>query len=94
MKTKRSAPALDWLCDLTGRTARITSVGNRTLLVENHRGVVEFGGERIVLATGCGSVTVEGADLALSQLRRDALIIEGEIENVHLPCGEVRRHEP
>lgn len=94
MKTKRGAPALEWLCDLTGRTARITSMGNRTLLVENHRGVMEFGEERIVLATGCGSVTVEGAGLALSQLRRDALIIEGEIANVQLPCGEVRRHEP
>lgn len=88
MKKRRDAPALEWLCDLSGRAARITSIGNRALLVENHRGILEFQQDRIALATGCGSVLVEGEQLLLSEVRRDTLIIRGEIRQVKLPCGE------
>jgi len=94
MKKRRGAPALEWLCDLTGQAARITSIGNRSLLVENHRGIMEFSSERIILATGCGNVSVEGDGLMLSEVRKDALIIRGEVRHVQLPCGEVVRHEP
>ena len=83
-----SAPALEWLCDLSGKTARITSIGNRSLLVENHCGILEFTAEKIVLSTRCGSVVVVGAGLSLSQVRRDALVIDGSIQDVKLPCPE------
>ena len=82
------APALEWLCDVSGKTARITSIGNRSLLVENYRGILEFTQERIVLGTRCGSVEVTGEGLSLNQVRRDALVIEGEIRDVKLPGAE------
>lgn len=91
---KANAPALEWLCDLSGRTARITSIGNRALLVENHCGIREFTAERIALATRCGDVEVEGFGLSLSEVRRDALVIRGSIRDVKLPCGEAEHHEP
>ena len=93
MKIKRSAPALDWLCDLSGRAARITSMGSRRLLVENHKGIEELTAERVVLATGCGSLCVEGEGLSLSELRRDALVISGKLRHVALPCEGGARHE-
>ena len=97
MKTIRhrggvSAPALEWLCDLSERTPRVTSIGNRSLLVENYRGIREFTAERITLDTRCGCVEVCGSGLALSQVRRDALVIEGSIRDVKLPCAEAE-HE-
>lgn len=98
MKIRRKArpapPALEWLSDLSGRTARITSIGGRALLVENHCGILEFTDERVSLATRCGTIDVEGSDLTLTDVRRDALVIRGEIRHVNLPCGEVCRHEP
>lgn len=96
VKTRRTAeaPALEWLCDLSGRTARVTSIGNRSLLVENHCGILEFTEERIALASGCGKIEVEGAHLFLSEVRRDALVIRGSIREVRLPCGEAQGHEP
>lgn len=96
LKHRRSAahaPALEWLCDLSGQTARITSIGNRSLLVENHRGILEFSTECVVLATRCGNVEVAGNGLSLCEVRRDALIIEGNIRDVKLPCNEVNAHE-
>ena len=93
LKPRRSAPAPDWLCDLSGKTARITSLGNRSLLVENHRGVLEFTAGRIRLATACGEVEVSGSGLSLSDVRRDALIIRGSIRDVKLPSGEAQPDE-
>ncbi len=85
---RRSAPALEWLCDISGKTARITSIGGTALLVENHRGLIAYEAERIELKTGCGSVVITGSHLALSDVRRDALIVRGDIRNVQLPCGD------
>jgi sporulation protein YqfC len=93
MKAKRNAPALEWLCDLSGRAARVTSMGNRSLLVENHRGILDFGTERIILATGCGKLQVEGEGLSLSEVRRDALVITGDVRCVNFPCGKEAQHE-
>lgn len=87
-------PALEWLNDLSGGTARITSIGSRRLLVENHCGICVFTKERIVLATRCGCLEVNGAGLSLREVRRDALVICGSIQNVQLPCGEADVHEP
>ena len=90
MKNKRSAPgpALEWLCDLSGKTARITSVGSGMLLVENHRGILAYQDDRIQLATGCGTAEITGENLRLCEVRRDALIVRGSIRHVDLPCGE------
>lgn len=93
MRAKRSAPALDWLCDLSGRAARVTSMGNRMLLVENHRGILELGEERVILDTGCGELRVEGQGLRLRDARRDALMICGDVRHVVFPCGKDAPHE-
>ena len=92
-KPRRRTPALDWLCDLSGQTARITSLGNRSLLVENHRGILDFACDRILLATACGEVEVMGSNLSLSDVRRDALIIHGCIQDVKLPQKGNDSHE-
>lgn len=97
MKNRRlsrtDAPALEWISDLTGKTARITSIGSRMLMVENHRGILVYESERILLATRCGAIEIIGAGLSLSEVRSDALIVRGEIRHVELPCGEDSRHE-
>lgn len=90
---RRSTPALEWMCDLSGRTARVTSIGNRSLLVENHCGIRRFTQGSIILATRCGCIEVEGADLELNEVRRNALVIRGSIRDVKLPCREDAPHE-
>ncbi len=92
-RNNSGAPALEWFCDLSGRTARITSIGNRSLLVENHCGIIEFGEEKILLSTRCGNIEVVGNGLYLSEVRRDALVIQGNISDVKLPGSEAERHE-
>lgn len=85
---RSSAPALEWICDLSGRAARVTSIGNRTLLVENHCGIRCFSQEHITLATRCGCIEVQGQSLELNEVRSGALVIRGHIRDVQFPSGE------
>lgn len=87
---KPSAPALEWLSDLSGKTARITALGGNALLVENHRGILSYEPRRILLASRCGAIEISGENLCLTQVRNDALTVRGRIRHVELPCsGEI-----
>ena len=90
---RASAPALEWICDLTGQTARVTSMGNHALLVENHCGIRSFSPDKIVLASRGGCIEINGHALELNQVRLGALIVRGRIEDVKFPCGEDTRRE-
>lgn len=79
-------PALEWAEDITGRCARATAIGSRSLLVENHTGILEFTDARVRLETRRGPICVTGEGLSLCDVRQGALIVRGEIQRVELPC--------
>lgn len=82
---KPAVPALEWFCDLTGRSSRTTLYGNRGALIENHTGLLDFSDSRILLASHTGSLAVEGEKLSLSEVRENALMIHGIIHRVIFP---------
>ena len=89
MRQRRAAhalPALEWVEDLSGACARVTAVAGRSLLVENHTGVLELSPTRVVLNTRRGPLCVEGRDLALCDIRPGALMVRGELTRIELPC--------
>ena len=88
----RHAPALEWLGDLSGRYARITSMGINALLVENHLGICAFSDTCITLSTHRGNIEICGKNLRLNQVRCDALVVRGTIAEIHLSCRE-EEHE-
>ena len=87
---KRRAPrtpgAMEWAEDLSGQCARVTAVGSRSLLVENHTGILEFTDARVRLGTRRGTLCVIGSGLTLCDVRPDALIVRGRVQRVELPC--------
>ena len=90
MKNRRKVfrpPALEWFGDLSGKTARITSVGSHSLMVENHTGIEKYSSESVCLSTHCGIIEVSGRSLTLREVRKGALIIRGDIRHVSLPCA-------
>lgn len=62
--------------------ARISLVGNMDLLVENHRGLVYYSPEQVVLAVPEGRVAVTGAELSIGYLSPDQVTILGRIRSV------------
>ena len=79
-------PVPEWLEDASGQCARATAIGSRSLLVENHTGILGFSDRDIRLATRSGPLCVRGVCLALRDVRPGTLTIFGEIHSIDLPC--------
>lgn len=87
MKAKRGlqqiARVLELPDDLIMDLPRITMLGNQQLLVENHRGIVEYTSEFIKINLSYGVLSVTGEGMALGNLQAEQILIEGKI-------GEIR----
>lgn len=58
--------------------------GDRRVLIENHRGVTEYGSERIRVRVRYGELCVCGSGLALARMTRAQLVICGRIDSVEV----------
>ncbi len=57
-------------------------VAGRRTLIENHRGILEYGQEHIVISTGRGRISLTGSGLKLEAMNKSQLLIGGELKNV------------
>ena len=85
-RRRRELPALEWARDAAGLCPRLTAIGNRRLLVENHTAIRAFTDCRVELDSRSGPLSVFGEGLTLSCVRSGALIVCGDIRRVDLPC--------
>lgn len=64
--------------------------GDGRVLVERHRGVTEYSGERVCIELSYGSVSICGCGLELTRMSKDFLVIAGRIEEIKI-CRRCRR---
>ena len=62
--------------------AKLSVIAGRQALVENHRGVLEYGTERILVSTGRGKIILNGSGLRLAAMNKTELLICGKIQTV------------
>lgn len=62
----------------------IEIAGKNRVLVENHRGVREYGPEQIGVAVKYGWVQISGSGLELRYMSHHQLVITGSIESIVL----------
>lgn len=65
--------------DLLLDVARITLVGEMQVLVENHRGLLEYNPGRVTLSVPKGRVSIEGEELSIGSISPDAVTIHGRV---------------
>ena len=58
---------------------KVVLVGEERALIENHKGVVEYGGERVRVRTDCGLLEIGGAELTLGRVGKGDLLVQGKI---------------
>ena len=58
--------------------------GDRRVLIENHRGVVQYSREKICVKVRYGTVAVCGCGLELSRMTKERLVISGRIDSISL----------
>ena len=62
--------------------ARVTVTAGKTVLVENHRGILEYSSEQLRIGTLQGQLIVNGTELTLSAMNKNDLMLRGKIVNV------------
>lgn len=62
--------------------ARISLMGDRELLIENHRGLSEYTPDRVVLLTPQGALAISGQDLQIDSISPDQVVILGRIRSM------------
>lgn len=81
---ERAAVALDLPVDALGGLPHLSLVGDRELLVENHRGILAYDTREIQIAAGKLVIRVRGDALTLRVMNEMELLITGQILAVEL----------
>lgn len=79
---QKIARALELPADLIMDLSRMTMLGNQQLLIENHRGIVEYTSGMIRINLNNGAMTVKGQELTLGNLQLEQILIEGKVEEI------------
>ena len=58
--------------------------GDRRVLIEQHRGVIEYGTEQISIRMKYGIVCINGCGLQLKQMTKAQLIVTGQIDCIRI----------
>lgn len=61
---------------------RISMVGNMELVLENHRGIIEYTEEKIRIRINNGQVVISGAELIIEDLTKQTVNIKGQIIDI------------
>lgn len=65
----------------------IMMVGGKSLILENHKGILEYSRERIRIRLVKGEITLTGRNLVIQSISDEEIQIRGEVTGVNL--GEV-----
>lgn len=81
---EETAHRFDLPADGLAGLPRITVTGRKRVCVENHRGLLAYSGERVEISGGRVRVCITGTDLLLRVMKKDAVVLTGNICSVEL----------
>lgn len=70
--------------EITLDVPKVTLVGDLHLTIENHRGIIHFSEDRVVVGVSKGQVEVRGCNLSIGHILTDEVFLVGEIRSVAL----------
>ena len=73
---------LDLPAEALAGAPRVTLTGSDRVLVENHRGLLNYTETELEIACGHGRVRVRGADLLLRAMDAQMLLVTGRVTGV------------
>ncbi len=78
-RLQRLAGLLEIPQDIIMDLPRITMLGNKQLLIENHKGIIEYTPSLIRVKLNQGELIVIGAELTLGNLQIEQILVEGTV---------------
>jgi sporulation protein YqfC len=87
---KRLADALELQHDVALNLPALHLTGGERLLMENHRGLLEFGKTKIRVASSAGIVEIAGENLDIKSVGREDLLVTGNISSIIINRSAVK----
>ena len=60
----------------------ISLTGREEIMIENFKGILEYGDDRIRINTKCGVIRITGKNLVLGQITSECLNIKGVLSSI------------
>lgn len=79
---QRLAGILEIPQDIILDLPRITMLGNKQLLIENHKGIIEYTPSLLRIKLSQGELIVAGQDLMLGNLQLEQIFVEGTVGEI------------
>lgn len=64
---------------------KLTIAGNKDMIIENYKGLLEFDSAGIRLGTGMGTIKIRGSGLLIKEMTSEDIIISGVIHSLEFP---------
>ena len=75
---------LEFPKEIGSEEPKITMLGNKQLLIENYKGILEYEEFFIKINTYIGIVNINGFNLELNNLTDDDILIRGKIDSIDI----------
>ena len=79
---QRLAGMLEIPQDIILDLPRITMLGNQQLLIENHKGIIEYTPSLVRIKLNQGELIISGKNLILGNLQIEQILVEGTVEDI------------
>lgn len=79
---QRLAGLLEIPQDIILDLPRITMLGNKQLLVENHKGIIEYTPAVVRINLNQGELIIRGQNMVLGNLQTEQILVEGTVEEI------------
>lgn len=85
-KKKKEASKLERILqipeELSSDTPKVTIMGFEQVLIENHKGILEYQDYFIRLNTYIGIININGFNLRLEEMTTDDILVTGKIDSI------------
>ncbi|MDF2502056.1 MAG: sporulation protein YqfC [Anaerosporomusa subterranea] len=81
-RMQRLAGLLELPQDIVLDLPRMTMLGNIQMLVENHKGIIEYTPELVRIRLKQGELVINGSDLVLGNLQAEQILVEGTMSEI------------
>jgi sporulation protein YqfC len=80
--------------DLVLDMPRITIIGSLQVTVQNHRGLLEYRPDRVVIGISGGQLLVTGEEMVIATIQEEEVCVTGILQSVVFEGGLLRPDEP
>ncbi len=85
---RRLIDLLDLPPDVVLDLPKLTMVGDCQLILENHRGIIEYNPDLVRISTNRGEICIRGRALAIRSIFKEEIHLAGKVHSVDLADWE------